>query len=79
LSLVFKFGFFAQQVFFSSAKFQVHFVESPKLASRFLVCVSVSIGFDWLCFVASVLVTVGCVGSQNWLVFFGKSSGKLSL
>jgi hypothetical protein len=67
---VFKFGFFVQQVFFSSAKFQVVFVESLKLASRFLACVSVSVGFDWLCFVASVLVMVGCVGSQNWLVFF---------
>jgi len=62
---VFKFGFFAQQVFFSSAKFQVGFVESLKSVSRFLACVSVSVGFDWLRFVASVLVMVGCVGSQN--------------
>jgi len=56
--------------FFSSAKFQVGFVEPLKLASRFLACVSVSVGFDWLCFVASALFVAGLVGSQNRLVFF---------
>jgi hypothetical protein len=53
--------------------FQVHFVESLKLASRFLVWVLVSKGFDWLCFVASALFVVGFVGSQNRLVFFLQS------
>jgi len=53
----------------SSAKFQVGFVESLKLASRFLACVSVCGGFDWLCFMASALFMVGLVGSQNRLVF----------
>ncbi|MDP1624549.1 MAG: hypothetical protein Q8L64_02150 [bacterium] len=67
---VFNFGFFVQQVFFSSAKFQVVFVESLKLTSRFLGCVLVSAGFDWLCFAASALFAVGCVGFQNWFVFF---------
>jgi hypothetical protein len=61
---------FVQQVSFSSAKFRVYFVESLKLASRFLGQVLVSKGFDWLCFVALVLFVVGFVGSQNWLVFF---------
>ena len=63
-------GFFVQQVFFSSAKFQVGFIKSLKLTSRFLVCVLVNIGFDWFCFVASALFVVGCIGFQNWLVFF---------
>ena len=40
------------------------------MTSRFLVCVSVCGGFDWLCFVASALFAVGYVGFQNWLVFF---------
>ena len=76
---VFKFGFFVQQVFFLSAKFRVVFVGSLKLASRFLACVSVCGDFDWLCFTASALFVVGLVGSQNRLVFFCKSSDKLSL
>ena len=67
---VFKFWFFVEPVFFSSAKFRVVFVESLKLTSRFLACVSVNFGFDWLCFAASALFAVGCVGFQNWLVFF---------
>jgi hypothetical protein len=67
---VFKFWFFVQQVFFLSAKFQFGFVESLKSASRFLACVSINFGFDWLCFVASALFVVGCVGFQNRLVFF---------
>ena len=53
----------------SSAMFRVGFVESLKSASRFLVCVSVGGGFDWLCFAASALFVVGCVGFQNRLVF----------
>jgi hypothetical protein len=69
---VFKFGFFVQQVFFLSAKFRVGFVEPLKLASRFLACVLVNVGFDWLCFVASALFLVGCVDFQNWLVFFSQ-------
>jgi len=86
---VFKFGFFVQQVFFSSAKFQVGFVESLKSASRFLACVSVCGGFDWRRFAASALFVVGFVGFQNWLVcswkkfwqkykslFFSKHSGQ---
>ncbi len=66
----FQVWLFRSTSFFSSAKFQFVFVESLKLASRFLACVSVSGGFDWLCFVASVLVMVSCVGFQNWFVFF---------
>ncbi len=66
----FQVWLFCSTSFLSAAKFQIGFVESLKLASRFLACVSVSGGFDWLCFAASVLVMVGCVGSQNWLVFF---------
>ena len=61
---------FSFNKFFSSAKFRVSLVESLKLASRFSSCVSVSVGFDWLCFVASALFVVGLVGSQNRLVFF---------
>ena len=68
----FQFLIFCSTNFLSSAKFQVNFVKSLKSASSFLACVSVSDGFDWLCFVASVLVMVGCVGSQNWLVFLGQ-------
>jgi hypothetical protein len=60
---------FGSTSFLSSAKFRVHFVESLKSASRFLVWVLVNVGFDWLCFVASILFVVGFVGSQNWLVF----------
>ena len=45
----------------------------------FSALVSVSVSFDWLCFVASVLFVVGFVGSQNRRVFFSKVSGKLSL
>jgi len=66
----FQVRLFRSTSFLSSAKFQVGFVESLKSASRFLACVSVSVGFDWLCFVASTLFAVGCVGFQNWLVFF---------
>ena len=66
---VFNFGFFVQQVFFSSAKFQVGFVESLKSGSRFLAGVLVCDGFDWLCFAASALFVVGFVGFQNWLIF----------
>ena len=73
-----KFGFFVCQRFFSSAKVLFHFVESLKSASRFLVWVLVSKGFDrlnpsdfdWLCFVASVLFVVNFVGSRNRRVFF---------
>jgi len=67
---VFKFVFFVQQVFFSSAKFRVGLVESLKLASRFFAGVLVKIGFDWLCFAASALFAVGFVGFQNRLIFF---------
>jgi hypothetical protein len=41
------------------AQVQVGFVESLKLGSRFFACFSVCGGFDWLCFVASVLFVVG--------------------
>ena len=76
---VFEFGFqfagfqvfiFCPTSFLSSAKFRVGFVESLKSASRFLACVLVNFGFDWLCFVDSALVVVGYVGFQNRLVFF---------
>jgi hypothetical protein len=66
----FQVWLFCSTSFFSSTKFQVNLVESLKLASRFLACVSVSVGFDWLCFVASILFVIGFVGSQNWLVLF---------
>jgi len=56
---VFKFLAFSLAAVSSLAKVQVGFVESLKSASRFLVCVLVCSGFDWLCFVASVLFVVG--------------------
>jgi len=67
---------FCSTNFFSSAKFQVGFVESLKLASRFLVCVSVNFSFDWSCRLLLAKFTVGFVGSgtapcgQNRLAFF---------
>ena len=64
-----KFGFLVASVS-SSAKVLFHFIESLKLASRFLVCVLVSVSFDWLCFAASVLFVVNFVGSRNRRVFF---------
>jgi hypothetical protein len=65
--------------FLSSAKFRVGFVKSLKSASRFLACVSVNFGFESLRQFLLAKFAVGCVGSKNWLVFFGKVSGKLGL
>jgi hypothetical protein len=65
----FQVWLFCSTSFLSSAKFRVSLVESLKSASRFLAYVSVSVGFDWLCFVASILFVVGFVGLQNRLVF----------
>ncbi len=54
---VFKFSAFSLNKFsFRQQIFEVGFVESLKSASRFLVCVLVSISFDWLCFAASIFV-----------------------
>ena len=66
----FQVWLFRLSVFLLSAKFQVGFVESLKSASKFFACVSVCVGFDWLCFAALALFVVGYVGFQNRLVFF---------
>ena len=66
---------FVLSAFISLAKFLFGFIESLKLASRFFACVSVCGGFDWLCFVASVLFVVGFVGFQNRRIFFSQSFG----
>jgi len=64
-----KFSAFSLAAVSALAWFQVGFVESLKLASRFFARVSVCGGFDWLCFVASALFLLALQGFQNRVVF----------
>jgi hypothetical protein len=70
----FQFAGFQVLVFCSTSflfisKVSGQFGRAAKTGFKVFGLRSVSVGFDWLCCVASALFVVGRVGSQNWLVF----------